>query len=322
MELDSLIVSTIRQKLPESISLSKYLMDTLALGKESAYRRIRGQVPFTLKEIAVIAEDLSFSVDEIIGKGIRRDTICFDFSIDLSKDFSEVFRDMLENAAGMMKRLAEAQHLEILICLNRVPFYYYSFPSLGKYEYCRYLFSRGGIPVNCSFDSIVVPEDIQEAQKKAAFWFGKLRGIKCVVDHNIIGNLIDEIRYMKQRQFLSEENVALLQKEIMEFCMEISHLIQDPSSKSLIIFYSPILIDANYAYYSFDGETMVQYWIYYESPIVVMNNPFLCDLHKRSLEGRIKNSILVSNSNAVLQAQWIKEISEIIGSLSGPSAAL
>ena len=47
------LIEAMKEKLPLKGKLADMLMDTLYIGKEAVYRRLRGEVPFTLQEAAL-----------------------------------------------------------------------------------------------------------------------------------------------------------------------------------------------------------------------------------------------------------------------------
>ena len=61
------LVTAIKDKFPGRGVLTNKLADLLMLEKEAVYRRLRGDVPFTIFEIATIAAKLDISLDHIIG---------------------------------------------------------------------------------------------------------------------------------------------------------------------------------------------------------------------------------------------------------------
>ena len=56
-ELNTGLVNAVREKLPSKDNLANALMDILYIGKEAIYRRLRGEVPFTLTEAAIISRN-------------------------------------------------------------------------------------------------------------------------------------------------------------------------------------------------------------------------------------------------------------------------
>ena len=52
------LIEAMKEKLPLKGKLADMLMDTLYIGKEAVYRRLRGEVPFTLQEAALVSRKL------------------------------------------------------------------------------------------------------------------------------------------------------------------------------------------------------------------------------------------------------------------------
>ena len=65
------LITAMKARVPEKQNLAGYLADTLCMGKEAVYRRLRGEVSFTLEEVALISRRLGISIDQIIGRHDR-----------------------------------------------------------------------------------------------------------------------------------------------------------------------------------------------------------------------------------------------------------
>ena len=52
------LINEMKERIPPGQNLANYLTDTLYMGKEAVYRRLRGEVAFTFDEIAVISHNL------------------------------------------------------------------------------------------------------------------------------------------------------------------------------------------------------------------------------------------------------------------------
>ena len=48
--LNNNLIEALKMKIPDGANLANELMDVLYIGKEAVYRRLRGEVPFTLAE--------------------------------------------------------------------------------------------------------------------------------------------------------------------------------------------------------------------------------------------------------------------------------
>lgn len=79
-QLNTGLISAMKEKLPQDTNLANLLMDILYIGKEAVYRRLRGEVPFTLAEAAVISQKIGISLDRITGTTFRGNAL-FDLNL-------------------------------------------------------------------------------------------------------------------------------------------------------------------------------------------------------------------------------------------------
>ena len=63
------LLKAIREKLPYEENLASVLGNLLCIGKEAIYRRLRGDVPFTLLETAQISKEMNISIDGYVFGG-------------------------------------------------------------------------------------------------------------------------------------------------------------------------------------------------------------------------------------------------------------
>ena len=63
--LNNNLIEAMRIRIPDGTNLANVLMDILYIGKEAVYRRLRGEVPFTLAEVAAISKSLWRSAQEM-----------------------------------------------------------------------------------------------------------------------------------------------------------------------------------------------------------------------------------------------------------------
>lgn len=99
-ELNTGLVNAVREKLPSKDNLANALMDILYIGKEAIYRRLRGEVPFTLAEAAVISRKLGISLDRMIGVSFQ-DNAVFDMNIVDSSQPFETYYSILEKQVDL-----------------------------------------------------------------------------------------------------------------------------------------------------------------------------------------------------------------------------
>ena len=62
------LLKAIREKIPHEENLANVLGNLLCIGKEAIYRRLRGDVPFTLLETAQISKEMNISIDGFLSR--------------------------------------------------------------------------------------------------------------------------------------------------------------------------------------------------------------------------------------------------------------
>ena len=66
-KLNAALIAAIQNGTPEYTNPAAILTDKLNIGREAAYRRLRGEVPFTFGEAAVLWARSNFSLDRAVG---------------------------------------------------------------------------------------------------------------------------------------------------------------------------------------------------------------------------------------------------------------
>ena len=93
-ELNTGLIEAAKEKVPAGANLANTLMDILYIGKEAIYRRLRGEVPFTLAEAAVISRKLGISLDKMIGVSFSNNAV-FDLNVVHHSNTFETYHDIL-----------------------------------------------------------------------------------------------------------------------------------------------------------------------------------------------------------------------------------
>ncbi|GHU74688.1 hypothetical protein FACS189413_19420 [Bacteroidia bacterium] len=175
--LNANIIDEINKRLPDKEKTVHYLMDTLCIAKESAYRRLKSQIPFTFEEVVTIAQNLDFSIDKILGRDVDN-RVFFDMPVDITQAPAKIFQDMLENSRFVLQKLASSEKQNTIAAVNQLPFRYLPFKTLFKYEYCHYLYTNGYIPLMTQFSEIAITPQMESLHEKCADYFAHLKRVE------------------------------------------------------------------------------------------------------------------------------------------------
>jgi hypothetical protein len=317
-KINELLTEKILRRLPSNLKPVEYLVDTLDIGRESAYRRMRGEIPFSFSEIAELSLRLDFSVDEIIGKNEKK-RISFDLQAGFSPNLEENFLLMFKEYDKIVESFCEAKDVEVLISVNRFkPLFIIEFDALFKFYYYKWMHQAAKTSINCTYSDIVIPDELLYLQKKIKSRINLIDNVTFIIDRNLFYNVAREIQYYYNRKLISEEDVLLIKQEMIAYLKYMEGLIQKGENEagSTYNFYLSLLdIDSNTIYAKHADSLMSQCWIYAVNPIII-TNPRICEMHKKWLESLKKYSVLITQSNEILQAVFLNKQREYVENIT------
>jgi hypothetical protein len=312
LNLNTIILQNIKQRIPSHILPVHYLMDTLDIDKEPAYRRVRNQVRFTLEESLRIADNLSISIDTLVG---RQQTNIADIILPpLLNDSMEASVKMFELALKTLNELHE--NTKIIAAVNSLPWHYFPCPLLLKHQY--YDLVNHSMPFNTPFSKVEVPPHILQLHQQIITGLTKLKEVTCCVDKNIVTKTINEIKFYHSLGVYSREDVEQIQQELFDFLhfMVIVNTTGRTGDYNTGQDYQPIqykshlfhirfhfyisqfpIENNSIYYYGENGEEMLHIWFYPECPFIVKNNPLIIERHKRWLSSKSKYNTLITDTN-------------------------
>lgn len=312
------IVEEVIKRMPGKKRPVTYLMKTLDLGKESAYRRIKNQIPFTFEEVIIIAKDLDLSIDQLLGQKTSNN-ITFSADFNLEQEPADIYVNILTKDIALIEKLITASDLKITAIINRIPLRFLPHKALFKFEYCHYLYSSGYIPLMAQFSDIIVPQQISDLHEKSSNYFRGLKNVNCILDSMVFPRLIKEIQYYHRMRFISDEDLHLLQTELFEMLEIYESLLRkgkNAAGSNYIFYYSLLNLDSNMVFIEFDNNFSLQLWIYPESSIIINNNPMINDIQKKLIDSKIRSSVMITKTNDTLQIEMLRDLYKQISDLT------
>jgi hypothetical protein len=151
-ELNIGLIEAAKEKMPTGTNLANTLMDILYIGKEAIYRRLRGEVPFTLAEAAIISRKLGISLDKMIGVSFSNNAV-FDLNVVHHTNTFETYHDILTKYVDAFDNIREDPTTEMATyCLKHYisnMMYFQSFVCLNGCT--RMKISNASILMNWKF---------------------------------------------------------------------------------------------------------------------------------------------------------------------------
>lgn len=221
------LVKAMRERLPKGVNLAHNLMDLLCLGKESVYRRLRGEVPFTFNEVVFLARHFNISLDSIMGDKVSNGAM---FNLQLISTDNELtnYCEIQNYYFNIFSYIAKDPESEMTIACNVIPhFLNPGYEYLTKYRICRWLYHNDRLQLPSSLDNIEVPKKLTEIQGKLAGAIRDIGTVSYIWDYNVIKSYIRELEYFRALRVLSSEDLKKIKAELLIFLDHLEKLTID-----------------------------------------------------------------------------------------------
>ena len=307
--LEEILTKTILSFIPKNVKPLSYLMSVLGIGRESVYRRLKGVIPFTFKEVVKLSGDLQFSIDEMIENGVKNNNYLSGHQEGGQQAPEQYFYTSHLNFYNFLQAINDAKEVDVYLSLNRLcSFFTVGFDTLFKFNYYIWLNQFGEIPFNTAFSDVRLPLQIVSLQHKIKAKTSSVKDITFIFDRNILTKLVQELQYYYSRKLITEDELQEIKKDLAGFLDSFEKLIQSGTEKesySTCHFYLSMLnIDMNSVYGTIDEDVISHFWTYADIAHNTGHNDLIAS-HRNWIHSLKRGSIMISQSNEITQASFL-----------------
>ena len=204
----------IKSILPPHISLVDDIADHLNISNDSAYRRIRGDKPIDMEELARLAKYYKLSLDKFLH--IENESFIFNGHIP---NESDTYEQWLETDVTHLEQICSFPEKQFYILAKEIPFlYYFYIPEIAAFK--SYFFKKSIIHydqmrgVKFSFDDDY--SHILSVAKRIAFFYSRIPSTEIWHEENITSTLRQIEFYKITGNIRSNSHVSLLLDKLDE----------------------------------------------------------------------------------------------------------
>ncbi len=315
-DLNTELINAAKEKLPTKERLANILMDILYIGKEAVYRRLRGEVPFTLAEAAVISRKLGLSLDTIVGISFQNNAV-FDMNVVKNDNPFESYYSILDRHVKRFRTIKEDPESEISTSSNIIPLTLsLKYDILSKFRLFKWMYQLENTQCR-HFDELEIPQELGEKQKEFATMASHIHSISYIWDSTIFHNLVNEIQYFYSIHLISDEDKELIKAELFLLIDELEGLTvrgQNKSGSDVRIYISNINFEATYSYLETSSVQLCMMRMYSINSITTQDKEMFSYI-KGWIQSLKKFSTLISESGEMQRIQFFKQQRETINLL-------
>jgi hypothetical protein len=304
--LRSTIAAKVLNNIPPHVKPIDFLIENLSISRESVYRRIRGDISFTLEEIAILSVKLGFSIDELIMND-KPTHVLFDMQTSSMHNSSEIFIAIFQQYFQDILDSNYTNGIKSIAVLNHVPCeFIVFFDNLFKFVYYRQIHQCQESSYKFCYSDVTVPKELVSLQKNVTENLAKVNDNTFIIDSEIVAYLIQEIQYFYKRKLISQEEVIILKEDLFGLVDMMENIAQTGSynSEAKFNFYLSLLnIESSSRYFEYEKRTKSQFYINAFEPISITHS-MLCRQHKKWLDSVRKYTTLITQTNEILQIKY------------------
>lgn len=299
IDINKKFVEALESKIPKKTDLADFISETLFIEKETAYRRLRGEVQFSLHEAIVLSSRLRISIEEIMVKENLKGGGRNSMQLPINQTDIELYKLYISSTVDFLKKLTGDPYSEYGLTLTHLTFsLVYQFNYLIRFNMLKHAYYAGDPNHRKTFDQVHETESLRKKRKTLYALYAQIKRTFYIWDSRIIPSLISDILYFKKLRLISAEEVELLKEELHLFLQKLEQLTTDGyngSHNRFELYISETAIEHTYAY------------LYSENYFVSMSTAFinyeLVSFDKSTFENvskwvrsLMRSSILISGS--------------------------
>jgi hypothetical protein len=219
------LIQAIRELLPNKKDLAKTLSELLHLSNSAVYRKISGEVPFTLDETSVIMRHFRISVDNMILGGTESSGMRFRPLYDPVKSALDYY----ERALLSLQRCAQIGNNPVLyVALTEIaPFHYLHYPELTAFRTLiwNFLGIRWSDIEYSTFKVETYAEQPRLKQISTDYlnWYVQIPSIEFISSNMLNNNLEALLHYSGQSVFIDPKTPLLICDQLDAY---VKHILQ------------------------------------------------------------------------------------------------
>jgi len=312
------IIKRIRELIPPNVNLAEYLINELSVSRQSAYRKIKGEIPFSFDQIAALSQKLGFSMDEIAGEENSSYSL-FRLYKNAHTTPEETFVHMLEQYhKALIKRISNTDS-GIVIIMNRIYFLSgFFFENLFRFYFYKWVHSTSDVPLDYRFADVTLSPEIVSLCKKINELLPRVSNNTYIVDPDAFYNSLTEIQYYHRRGLIDEKELSEIKDDLIVMIDNTEKLIRKgmytETGTTFEYYISALPIESNGVYLYYNKSRESHLWVY-PTNYLYSNDACACDMHQNWINSLKKYCTLTTLSNEKLQSDYFKNQREFLNKM-------
>ena len=309
-------IEALHKKYPKKVQLVAVLMELLGIEKESAYRRLRKEIVFSVPEIVKIASAWNISLDELIG--VKSSQIFFKVQmlnyINPSDEELNYLKTRVHNLNNM-KKMSDMEYMEIANKLPRA--FAAGFPYIGRFCLLQWLYQYADEEI-LPFSKVFYPENLAKISSEFYTATKNIPHTSYIWDHMLFNCLIQNIRYFHSVYLITDEEKELIKNDLhalLDYMLKVA--IKGcwlETGNEVNLYISQIHVDTNYSYY-YSKEIKICRVHAFSKEVIYTKNTAMVENFKKWMQLKKRATIQISQTNEKSRIEFFMKQHKLVDAL-------
>lgn len=312
------LIRAIQAHVPLHTSPASVLMDVLGIGREAAYRRLRGEVPFTFGEASTLSARLHFSLDGITGASADGNAL---FSLMFTEVNSplEIYNRILEESVVFFREIASDPTALFASATNSIPAeYYLKYETLTRFKLFKSLYQHemGDAPVS-TFEEFEIPDRLRKNAREYVAGAQLAAQTHIVFDDSGFMHWVNAVRAFREMHLISDGSIARLKEELFELVGDFEKMAargEYENGNKVNLYLSEVDLEACYSYVSSERYKVAGIGLFSLNSMRT-EDPKMFEYVKNWVRNQGRFATLISSTGELRRIHHFKSQREIIDRL-------
>lgn len=330
-KFNAALIDLICKNAPEEGNPAMLIADMLNIGREAAYRRLRGEVLFSFGEAAILASRLNFSLDRSMGV-IGAGNVLFQMQFNDFYSTLEKYSEMLERDIRFFRKIASEPDTVYAMAGGLMPAeLYMRYEHVAKFKFFKWLYQHGlSDPKIRTFEQLQVPQTLVDNYGEYVRCVEGVKNTWYVFDNNGFKHWVTAIRAFRAMHLISQESVCELRKELLQLLDQMEKITVNGGHKNgnkVVYYLSDVDLESTYSYLSTPQYKASSIGVFSLNSLRT-TDPMMFDQVKRWVQTQMRFSTLITGSGELQRVRYFKRQRELVcelereGDMPSPEACL
>ncbi|WP_029902352.1 hypothetical protein [Prevotella sp. 10(H)] len=310
------LIEELRNRVPNNSELVNLLTDFLDIGKEAAYRRLRGEVQFSLEEASTLAYNMGLSLDAL--KAVSALKRPFVFKIANFADPQEIDYDLINEFADFLEYIKDNTDTEMAIAAKILPdAIHLGHPHLTRFYLFKWMYQYDNQKLTRKYEEVNGGLKVLEILNRMAELLLYIKKTSYIFDRRIFENLVDDIKYFNTIELINENDMQLLKKDLFACLDDLE--IQAATGINRVgnkteIYLSNINFEAGFSYVSskYHKVSTIRAFTLYD---IASSDTIAFDKSQQWMQSLKRASMLISESGEIARKSFFNKQRELVSTL-------